>query len=303
MLKLAHLSDVHLGPLPPPSQWGEFHLKRLVGFMSWRFKRSWQHDPAVAALIVNDIKSAAPDHVAFTGDIVNISAHAEFPPAARWTEQLGDLSFVPGNHDCYVRCAWEKGLCHFAAWMTSDMRVARTTTSHHIAAPFPYVRLRKNIALLGLSSAQPQPLRRAGGELGAAQLDSLGTILRELRQLGFARVVLIHHPPLPGLAVPRKALTDAARLKDVLEREGAELVLHGHNHQHMRNPLQTATGTAHALGVPSASMNGHGRDPPAAWNLYEISRQDGRWLTQVTVRGFDPLTHAIKTLEEFSLSS
>ena len=38
-----------------------------------------------------------------------------------------------------------------------------------------------------------------------AQIEALGPLLRTLRERGFARVVLIHHPPLPGLAAPRLA--------------------------------------------------------------------------------------------------
>ncbi len=271
--------------------------------MSWRFKRRKFHDPAIAALIAEDIRQANPDHIALTGDIVNIAAHAEFPRAARWTQALGDVSFVPGNHDAYVACAWEKGLHHMAPWMSSDMRVGRTMTSHEIASPFPYVRLRKNVALIGLSSARPQALHRAAGQLGTAQIESLRTLLGDLRERGFARIVLIHHPPLPGLAIARKALGDAGPLAEVLEQEGAELVLHGHNHLHMQNTLKTSTGTAHVLGVPSASMNAHSHSPLAAWNLYNISRHEGRWLTHVTIRSLVPATMAMETLKEFSLSS
>ena len=53
---------------------------------------------------------------------------------------------------------------------------------------------------------------------------------------------MIHHPPLPGLAPPRKALSDAADLRDVLRDGGAELVLHGHNHHPMVTVLEGREG-------------------------------------------------------------
>jgi 3',5'-cyclic AMP phosphodiesterase CpdA len=306
VFSLAHLSDVHLGPLPPGAAWRNFQPKRIVGALSWRLRRHQLHDPSVAEIIAADIRRAAPDHVALTGDIVNIAAHAEFPPAARWIENLGSperVTFVPGNHDCYVRCPWQDGLGHLAPWMTGDMRVKDIQTSGQIATPFPFVRLRKNIAVIALSSALPQALHRAAGRLGAIQLAALRVLLPDLRRRGFARVVLIHHPPLPGLAVARKALDDAGELRGVLETEGAELVLHGHNHRHMLTPLKTRLGACHVLGVPSASSNAGGDHTPAAWNLYRIVRQDGRWLTDVTVRGFDPISRTIATTSEFSLST
>lgn len=292
--------------MPPGAAWRNFQLKRPIGYLSWQFRRRKLHDPLVAAAIASDIKAAAPDHVALTGDMVNISAWAEFPAAARWIARLGSpegLSFVPGNHDAYVHCPWEHGLGHFAPWMTGDLHVKPAQTDSQIATPFPFVRLRKNVALIGLSSALPQSLRRAGGRLGAVQLKSLSVLLRDLRERGYARVVLIHHPPLPGLASPRKALEDAGALRQVLEREGAELVLHGHNHLHMLSPLATRYGACHAVGVPSASMHPASGYAPAAWYLYRIDRQDGHWVTAVTVRSIDPASRRIVTTSEFALST
>lgn len=306
MFALAHLSDVHLGPLPGGAAWRDFKLKRIVGSLSWHFIRHKLHDPSVAALIAADIRQASAHHIALTGDMVNLSAHAEFPRAAQWLRALAgpsQLTFVPGNHDCYVECPWANGLGYLAPWMTGDMRIADTQLSSAIATPFPFVRLRKNIALIALSSARPQALHRAAGRLGPQQLQSLPPLLRDLRERGYARIVLIHHPPLPGLAVPRKALDDAAQLRAILEQEGTELVLHGHNHRAMLNPLKTRFGTCNVLGVPSASLNTAENHTPAAWNLYRIVRQDGRWLTDVTIRGYDPANRAIKTVSEFSLSS
>jgi hypothetical protein len=115
--------------------------------------------------------------------------------------------------------------------MTGDMRVAGAHNVAGLAAPFPFVRQRGNVALIGASSAVPMGWRIAAGRLGMTQIESLREILRELRTRGFFRILLIHHPPLPGQAEARKALVDAADLKAVLQEEGAELVLHGHNHR------------------------------------------------------------------------
>ena len=91
-LTLAHLSDVHLGPLPPGAAWENFALKRVVGTLNWKLRRHKLHDPAISSALVADIKAAAPDHVAFTGDLMNVSAYAEFPRAARWLQSFGDPS-------------------------------------------------------------------------------------------------------------------------------------------------------------------------------------------------------------------
>lgn len=306
MFTLAHFSDLHLGPLPRGASRRHFAFKRTLGAFNWRLNRHRVHSPEVAMAIAADIRAAAPDHVALTGDIVNVAAHDEFPAAARWLEAFGDpswVSFVPGNHDTYVRCDWEHGLSHFARYMQGDMKVKLTLSSRQIDSPFPYVRLRRNVALIGVSTAIPQPIHRAAGLLGKIQLDSLASLLPDLRERGYARIVMIHHPPLPGLARPSRALIDAPQMQRLLETHGAELVLHGHNHEHMLNTLDSPFGTVNVLGVPSASMVLSTHHPLAAWNLYRVQRQGGRWNTHVTTRSLDPLTRTIVTLSEFTLST
>lgn len=306
MFSLAHLSDLHLGPLPAGAARRNFALKRSIGVFNWRLNRHRVHNPAVASAIAADIVATAPDHVALTGDIVNVAAHDEFTAAARWLHDVGSpewISFVPGNHDTYVRMDWQHGLSHLSAYMQGDMRVPLTQSTPQITTPFPYVRLRRNVALIGVSTAVPQPLHRASGLLGPTQLDSLAFLLSDLRERGYARVLMIHHPPLPGLAKPRKALIDAPALREVLVTHGAELVLHGHNHEHMLNTLNSRSGTVHILGVPSASLIESEHHPVAAWNLYGIQRQGGKWTTQVTTRSFDPVKRQVATLTEFALSS
>ncbi len=139
-LTLAHLSDVHLGPLPPGAAWENFALKRVVGTLNWKLRRHKLHDPAISSALVADIKAAAPDHVAFTGDLMNVSAYAEFPRAARWLQSFGDpawISYVPGNHDAYVPVPWEQGLAHLAPYMTGDMAAARFPILISLCAPAP----------------------------------------------------------------------------------------------------------------------------------------------------------------------
>ena len=105
MFTLAHLSDPHLAPLPAP-RWVELIGKRITGYINWQRRRRFIHDPAALAAIAADIKTQAPDHIAVTGDIANIGIAKEYPHGRNWLESLGsphDVTFVPGNHDVYVR--------------------------------------------------------------------------------------------------------------------------------------------------------------------------------------------------------
>ena len=104
---LAHLSDPHLGPLPRPGA-RELASKRLIGYINWRRNRHRIHRRDALDAITRDLRGEQPDHVAVTGDLVNIALPAEFVHARHWLEVLGrpaDVSVVPGNHDAYVATA------------------------------------------------------------------------------------------------------------------------------------------------------------------------------------------------------
>jgi len=287
--RIAHMSDVHLAPLPPVKA-SEMTSKRIVGYNSWMFRRKAIHDPRIASEVVRDIKAAQPDHVMVTGDLVNIALPREFINGESWLRNLGRpdwISFVPGNHDAYVPVQWDKGMGRLGDYMTGDLMVPGAVTTADIAMPFPYVRQRRNIALIGVSTAVPTRPGRATGVLGEAQIDALANILKNLRSKGFYRILMIHHPPLPGLAKRRKALTDAMGLKQVLEDHGCDLVVHGHNHITMRNTLASRHGPVHILGMPAATSNGARSTEPAAWNEYHIRRTSGRWQCTVNTRCWD----------------
>ncbi len=279
----AHFSDVHLGPLTPRAIFKDFALKRLSGGLNWFTKRRRIQIPAIAFSLREDILLHQLDHLVCTGDVVNIAAHEEFPHAAEYLKSFSEphrLSLVPGNHDAYVEVPFENGWKYFSPWMKTE---------------FPYVVLRKNIAFIGLSSALPQPLFRATGVLGERQLNALAVHLADLKSRGFCRVVMIHHPPLPGQTSDRKALKDAAALSTVLIAQGAELVLHGHLHENLKNHIQTETGPCPIIGVASASSNGRNGHQLAAWNQFFISRVTGGWRIAMQRHDFDRQSQTFKT--------
>src|SRR4029453_17537623 len=122
MFTLAHLSDPHLAPLPMPS-WSELIGKRVTGYINWQKKRRFIHDADTLAAIVADMKTQAPDQVAVTGDIANIVLAAEFPQGRARLEDLGssqDVTFVPGNHDIYVREAAVFASRQWSPYMSDD---------------------------------------------------------------------------------------------------------------------------------------------------------------------------------------
>jgi 3',5'-cyclic AMP phosphodiesterase CpdA len=142
---------------------------------------------------------------------------------------------------------------------------------------FPFVRRFGDVVLIALSSAIPTMPFIAAGKVGTAQRKLLATALDRLKQANLFRVVLIHHPPLREQAGWHRGLRDAGRFTRVLKQHGAELVLHGHNHEQTLHELETATGPAFVVGVPSASEAVEGRIPAARYNEYSIARAGEGW--------------------------
>jgi 3',5'-cyclic AMP phosphodiesterase CpdA len=244
---LAHLSDPHIGPLPNvPLR----HLlnKRLTGVLNWHRARSTIHNMPVLAAIAADIAAGKPDHIALTGDLVNIGYAPEFPQALAMIEALGppeNVSIVPGNHDAYVRNSLPAMTRSFAAHMLND--------GANGPVRFPYLRQRDGIALIGVNSGVPTLPFMATGAVGRAQRDRLADLLDETARQGLYRVVMIHHPPIRSAARFGRGLRDAEAFTAVLARHGAELVLHGHNHRHSLHFVPSVAGDVPVLGVASAS--------------------------------------------------
>jgi len=276
MFTLAHLSDIHLAPLPRPNPL-ELLSKRGLGYINWLRKRRAIHRADMLAMLVADLKEHAPDHIAVTGDLVNLSLSNEFAPARLWLERLGDphdVTFVPGNHDAYVRAAAGLAERAFAETMRGDGGEA-----------FPFVRRRGAVALVGLSTSLPTPPLAATGTLHGGQLARLGEILAALKREQAFRVLLIHHPPVEGANYFRR-LTNAADLRDVLREHGAELVLHGHHHKASLHWLPGPEARIPVIGVPSASGAPGRHEEPAGYNLYEIDGAWGAWRCTMVLRGW-----------------
>jgi 3',5'-cyclic AMP phosphodiesterase CpdA len=278
MFVLAHLSDPHLGPLPKPLL-SELMGKRATGYFNWRRKRHLRHRADVLASVVADLVAQAPDHIALTGDLVNISLPGEYAPARSWLQSLGaprDLTLVPGNHDVYMRATARDAQLHWGDYMRGD-------DADEVS--FPFLRRRGPLALIGLSSALPTAAFMATGRLGASQLARLAELLERCADAGCFRVVLIHHPPLSKPQRRFKRLVDGAELRATLARHGAELVLHGHDHEHSRVDLDGPRRRIAAIGVPSASDALPGEHGPAGYNLYRIDGESGAWRCEAVSRG------------------
>ena len=276
MFTLAHLSDPHIGPMPTP-RLGEVLNKRGLGLINWYRRRHRHHSTAVLDAIVRDMHHQTPGHIAVTGDLVNVSLEAEFARAAKWLDTVGkpdNVTLVPGNHDAYIRRMAGSAAQHWGEFMRGDD-----------GAAFPFVRRRGPLALIGLTTSLPTGPLMATGHLGREQIARLAEILITLAREPVFRVILIHHPPIPNRRHYMKRLIDGPMFRAIVAEHGAELVLHGHNHEQQLVWLDGPKGRVPAVGVPSASAIVSDHDEPAAYNLYRIGGASGAWECEMISRG------------------
>ena len=276
---LAHLSDVHLPPLPAvrPHQLAN---KRVLGYLNWKKNRHTIHLREVLDTLVADMLAQAPDQIAVTGDLVNLALEQEFAPVRQWLDSVGQpdrVTVVPGNHDAYVRSTQHR----FAQSLHPFLRGDEAGEGE---VQFPFLRRRGSLALIGLSSAVPTAPLMATGRLGEAQLAALGQLLAQLAGENLFRVLLIHHPLTS--ASRQKWLSDAPDLLALLRRHGVELVLHGHDHVHATVWVEGPRAPIPVVGVPSASALASGHHPGAGYNLFSIARDGALWRCEHTIRGF-----------------
>lgn len=291
-LRIAHISDLHLLSLEGVGA-SRFLNKRFSGWVNLRVKRRSIHRPGYLRAIAREIRARAVDHVVVTGDLTNLALEPEFEAVRRLLlEEVGlgpeGISVVPGNHDLYTRGALtsRRFSTYFGEFTGSDLPDVGVDVS---GGTFPFVRLRGNVAVIGLSSAVPRPPLVAAGALGARQLDRLARLLEHPEVAKRTPVVLLHHPaenPESRTKTLVEGLHDATELRRVLGKLERGLVLHGHLHERMHRKLPTERGQLELVGATSASLHHESSARMAGFNLYEFD-DDGA-IARLSAQVYEP---------------
>ena len=278
MFRLAHLSDPHIGPLPDVGL-ADLASKRIIGFVNWKRNRRRTHSSAVLAALVEDIAASKPDHLAVTGDLVNLGLSGEFALTGGWLAGLGngaDVTVVPGNHDAYVHGALDELVKAWRPYLMGD-------GNREVA--FPFIRKRGRVAFIGVSSAIPTAPLMATGAVGPDQAAALAAILDELGRAGFFRVILIHHPPASPALHWNRRLIDGGLFREAVREAGAELILHGHNHVSSVTYIAGRDGPVPVVGAAAASRAPRPTRPGGSYWLFEIEAEDGSFACTMIERG------------------
>ncbi len=298
VFRLAHLTDPHFRSFAG-ARLDDFMGKRAVGALNLLVNRRRKHKMELLTALREDLRTRQVDHLAITGDLANVSLEAEWQEARAWLSAYGSTSdavtVIPGNHDAYVQQVVTEGRFErlFAEYQTADFRAGagdgaiaagdgRATAAD---GPYPFVRFRGEVALIGVNTCVATGDLGAWGRIGAAQLARLEAALTAPEVAGRLRVVLLHHPPVMHRGPESRNLRDRTELVALLQRTGADLVLHGHDHCDERIRLPGPQGTLiPVVGAGSASYAGasHRR---SRYNVYEI---DGRRITALTYAHDEP---------------
>ncbi len=284
---VAHCSDPHITCVGQ-SGIGDFLSKRLLGGLRWQLQRRHDQHDGLLTTLCEDLQRTRPDHIVVTGDLTHLSLPAEFASARDWLQIMGppgQVTVVPGNHDQYVKTAWQQSFAWWLEYMQGDAPGPQPAPAEPgLEEVFPALRIRRHVAVIGISSARPSALHLATGTIGEEQLAKLETILRQLHGRPLFRILLIHHPPVAGVVSRRRRLTDAPFLQALIARYGVELVLFGHAHKTVRDFLPGPGGPIPVIGMPSVSSLERSAERRARYCLYAIERSAERWVVRMEER-------------------
>ncbi len=265
-LRFLHTSDIHLLDLSGVSPW-RYLNKRLTGRVNLALRRGKSHDGVLFDRMMAMVPSLNVQRVIVTGDLTNLALEPEFDLVRRKLEALPvPATVIPGNHDAYTRGSVRSR--RFEAYMRPFMDGERLDD-----ALYPFVQRFEGVAVIGVSTAIASLPLYAIGRVGRDQLERLAEILRTTAGEGRARIILIHHPVVDGVAKPRHDLVDRSAFAAVIAEHGAELVLHGHEHRRLETELPGPAGPVPVHGVSSGTSVSEQPGRQASFSVYDATAE------------------------------
>ncbi|HEV3080753.1 MAG TPA: metallophosphoesterase [Gemmataceae bacterium] len=294
MVRLCHISDIHITNHPLGWQAEDWFNKRLAAWANLRVlgrAHYFRLAETVMTSLMNELGAMPPDRVVFSGDATALGFGAEIERAAKVlgltsARPLPGLA-VPGNHDyCTIPAArsgdFER---HFAPWQQGE-RVGNEV--------YPFAQQVGPVWLVAVNGATGNRWAwDAGGRVDTVQLERLQKLLARLQ--GGPRILVIHFPVCTAAGKLERAdrrLRDLKELIDVCSHGGISLWLHGHRHRfyHLAPPPQAPFPVICAGSTTQENLWSHGN--------YVI--EDRR--LRAAKRAYDPLSGTFTTVDEFELA-
>jgi 3',5'-cyclic AMP phosphodiesterase CpdA len=295
MLRLAHVSDVHL--FCPEARWVPEDLlsRRVAGWINMtlmRRGRKFRNAAEVLKILVDDIYTRRPDCLIFSGDATSLGFEEEFALTARLLrvtapDALPTLA-VPGNHDYYTRFSAQQGL--FERYFATCLEGERVE-----GATYPFARKVGPVYLIGVNSCTGNSwFWDATGRVGNPQLDRLRELLARPHIAACPRILVTHFPVGLASGKPEKPwhkLRDLRPVLEVAQEAGVSLWLHGHRHHAYHLP---ATPSAPIPSICSGSGTQR-----RLWTYNEYRLDGETW--HVERRRFDPRGRRFVPVQRFAV--
>lgn len=211
-MRIAHFSDLHFGRIAHPS---------------------------VVEALVAEVNEGDVDLAVLSGDLTQRARHEEFVAAREMMEALAPPALVvPGNHDVYP---WWRPLKRLRTPLARYCEYITEDLAPSFAAD--------GVSVLGITSAYGPTIK--GGRVRAEDRRAIRDHFASVEASRFKVLVLHHHlTKMKGLG-PHDIVGQARRTLDTAVEEGVDLVLCGHLHVSLIEPVEMIPGD-HRVVVASA---------------------------------------------------
>ena len=291
MVRLAHLSDIHISAVPLGWRKRDWLNKRFTSWLNLRFGRQQRFARAdeVASRLMDELPERGIDHIIFSGDATALGFESEFRRAAEILRVGSTASpgiAVPGNHDYITGGVAASGLFErfFEPWQ-AGVRIDEQQ--------YPFAQRVGPVWLVGVNAATGNWIPwDAAGTVGPLQRERLRRLLARLDP--GPRFLVIHYPIrlASGENEPRRhGLLDLSAVLDIAQAGGVCLWLHGHRH----TPYvidRPAWSPFPAICAGSGTQSG-------IWSYNEYTIDDAT--LKAVRRTFDPATNGFRDAEEFQI--
>ena len=285
MVRVAHISDVHVSVRPLGWRFRDCFNKRATTWMNLRLSRAkaFRRADVILQALETDRQERGIEHVIFSGDATALGYPSEIARAAALLGVgRGPGLAVPGNHDYLIRFAATSGEFErrFGPWQVGQR------IDQHI---YPFAQKIGDVWLVAVNSARGTRLFwDATGAVGPEQAHRLRTLLSQLTP--GPRILVTHYPLRNAnghIEHSTHRLRDHAQAIASATRAGISLWLHGHIHRGF-----VLLPTPH-IPFPVICAGSCTQTNRWMYNEYEIS---GDTLTMLR-RRFDPISNAFQDAE------
>jgi 3',5'-cyclic AMP phosphodiesterase CpdA len=231
-MRIAHFSDLHFGRIA---------------------------HPGVVEALVQEVNAGDVDLAVLSGDLTQRARHREFAAAREMLAALDPpVLVVAGNHDVYP---WWRPYRRLA----TPLRRYRRYVTDDLAPTYAD----DAAAVLGITSAIGASIK--GGRVGRADRAAIRAYFRDVEPGAFRVLVLHHHLTEMRTLGPHDIAGQARRTLDVAAEVGIDLILCGHLHVSLIEPVQIVPGAPRiVIASAGTATSNRWRAPHGRTNFYNV---------------------------------